>query len=157
MTNTRTNTRHGGIIWALGRRALAALLLASLTACVVEQPEDDDEDDTEEKGGIQWGDGDESGGGGAPAEGVGSGAGESSSSGGEGEVNETCAEGAAAFCFCLETFGEPACSEDERVGFYGACDAGQDNGYFACFGSYINSANEIDCYAATEGCSDLVD
>ena len=67
-------------------------------------------------------------------------------------LDEDCALGVSAFCFCLEVYGEPPCSDDESYDFYALCVDGGDSGYFECFGSYVEDDYDIDCGAAVSGC-----
>lgn len=123
---------------------IAGLALASLTvACTTEAPPqaDDDDDGPAETSG--------SGGGGLGGPGPGTGG------GGAGDVNEPCAQGAAAFCVCLEAAGESACTQGDFEDLYGFCDDGEDNGYLSCFGSYVQN-DQIACGDAATGCEHLL-
>ncbi len=128
---------------------IAGLALAGLTAaCTTEAPPPPDDDD-EEPADPQGPSG--SGGGGlGNSTGPGSGG-----SGGGGDVNEACAQGAAAFCTCIEAAGEPPCSQTDFENFYWYCDGGEDGGFLACFGSYVQD-NQIACVDAMNGCEYLL-
>src|SRR5687767_2539203 len=98
---------------------------AALIACGGENPSDDD--DGSGNGSTSSATGGATGtGGGASASGSGAGAG--------GSVDEECVTGVAAFCFCVENAGEPACTSQQQEDYYGVCTAGSDNGFLECVG-----------------------
>lgn len=76
----------------------------------------------------------------------------SGGSGASGPEEEDCAIGVAAFCFCLDDLGEPACTDSERSQFFSECTGQGDPRNLVCFGSYVNSQDQINCGSAVNGC-----
>jgi hypothetical protein len=141
--------------FTIGRTTLSArwiatfgLGMAALIACGSEKPSDDDDGS---------GSGNTASASGQVGSATGSGGGASASaSGAGGSVDEACATGVGAFCFCVENAGEPACTSQEQTDYYNLCTSAGDNGFFECFGSYVNEQSEIDCNAALAGCESLL-